>query len=183
VWANLILWSGAAWWAWLIVWLALPRAGARDERRESGGSRAVHLSLLTIAFVAVYAPVGPRFDAGRSVERLGIAVSLAGFAIMIWARLHLGTAWSGRITVGEDQRVVRSGPYRLVRHPIYSGFLLAFLGSVLVAHSPAAIAGLAVCIGTYARKIVVEERLLAATLGDAYARYQREVKAIIPFFI
>ena len=109
----------------------------KTKKRESWGQRFRYVLPLVIAFYlfrprAHYGWLGARFvpesDAGGWV---GVALTAAGVAIAIWARWHLGTNWSGVVTLKEGHELIRTGPYRTIRHPIYTGILLAFLGTAV----------------------------------------------------
>ena len=87
---------------------------------------------------------------------------------------------SATVAVKEGHTVVRTGPYRLTRHPIYSGLLLALLATAILRDSWAAFAGWGLLVFGFVIKLRQEERLLLATLGPAYATYQAEVPALVP---
>ena len=87
------------------------------------------------------------------------------------------------MTVKQDHKLVRNGPYALVRHPIYTGVLLALIGSALAVDKWRALIGLTVVALGFLRKIVIEERFMSAEFGEAYARYRAEVPALIPFLV
>jgi serine phosphatase RsbU (regulator of sigma subunit)/protein-S-isoprenylcysteine O-methyltransferase Ste14 len=112
----------------------------------------------------------------------GLLMVAAGFAIAIWARIYLGRYWSGIITLKEGHKVVDTGPYRFVRHPIYAGWLLAALGSAITAGTVDGLAGLELLTLTFVVKLHREEKLLTAELGDEYRRYMDKVpSAILPW--
>jgi protein-S-isoprenylcysteine O-methyltransferase Ste14 len=96
------------------------------------------------------------------------------------ARIHLGKYWSGVITLKEGHRLIRSGPYRLARHPIYTGFLTANLGTAITASSGDAFLGFALILVAFLIKIHREEKVLAGEFGDEYTRFRREVAALVP---
>jgi protein-S-isoprenylcysteine O-methyltransferase Ste14 len=96
------------------------------------------------------------------------------------ARRRLGRNWSGAIAANVDHQLVRSGPYRLVRHPIYGAILGMYLGAALVSGDVHALAGLSLASAAYWRKIRLEERRLRDLFGPAYADYQRTTWALIP---
>jgi protein-S-isoprenylcysteine O-methyltransferase Ste14 len=112
---------------------------------------------------------------------LGVILVATGLAFAAWARVHLGRNWSGEITLKQEHELVRSGPYRLVRHPIYSGLLAAMLGTAIVIGEWRALLALAFFCFAVLRRVRVEERWLGEIFPDSYARFRREVPAVIPF--
>ncbi len=172
-------------WAVFVVWWVV-RAGAAKKtvEEESRASRLAFVVPSVICGALLFARA-PRWElclwpSTLAVRVVGFVVSSAGIAFAIWAREHLGRNWSGTVTLKEDHELIRSGPYRLVRHPIYTGMLLGFVG---VAVARGDLQGLvAVALGLFAmwRKSRVEERLMVRHFGDAYRAYQREVRALIP---
>lgn len=112
---------------------------------------------------------------------LGFMLVLAGIALSITARVSLGGNWSGIVTLKQDHELVCRGPYRLVRHPIYTGILTAILGTAIAQGELRSLLAVALVAAAFVRKIGVEETFLAEAFGDAYDRYRREVPALIPF--
>jgi len=110
----------------------------------------------------------------------GLTVQSASIVLAIWARRHLGRNWSGAVAVAVDHQLVRSGPYRIVRHPIYSAMLGMYAGTGLVSGELHALLALGVVIAAYGRKIPLEERTLRDVFGPAYEAYRRETWALIP---
>ncbi|HUD89448.1 MAG TPA: isoprenylcysteine carboxylmethyltransferase family protein [Xanthobacteraceae bacterium] len=109
------------------------------------------------------------------------ALTLAGLLFAWWARLHLGRLWSGRITLKADHRVVDTGPYGLVRHPIYSGLIVSLLATAAAQATPTGLMGVALIVVGLWLKARAEERFLTAELGaDAYGAYRRRVPMLIP---
>jgi protein-S-isoprenylcysteine O-methyltransferase Ste14 len=113
----------------------------------------------------------------------GLAVTCAGLGFAVMARVHLGKNWSGRPAIREDHTITRTGPYALVRHPIYTGLLTAVLGTAIATGSLTAFFVMFVILLSFVIKIRMEEQFLLEEFGDEYARYRREVKALIPFVV
>lgn len=108
--------------------------------------------------------------------------AIAGFAFCWWARIHLGKLWSGFITRKEGHRVVQSGPYAIVRHPIYTGVLAAAIAATAIRGTPLALLSLALLLIAYQFKTRLEEKFLSEELGaDTYADYRRRVPRLLPF--
>ena len=141
---------------WLLLavfyWISL-MAGLKPAKwRESIVSRVRHLGLLYLGFLFLLAQglgvgvLGWRWlPASAAVEALGAVLVAAGVVFAIWARHELGTNWSGIVTIKEGHRLVRSGPYALSRNPIYTGFVVAALGTAVAVGELRGLVGLA-CI-------------------------------------
>jgi protein-S-isoprenylcysteine O-methyltransferase Ste14 len=108
-------------------------------------------------------------------------MTIAGLLFTVWARVILGRMWSGRITLKEDHTLVQRGPYALARHPIYTGLLVALLGTMLARPTVASLLGVVTITVGLVFKLRQEERLLAGHFGPAYAAYRQKVKGLIPF--
>ena len=175
------------WFAWLAYW-AIAAIGAKPTQRvESAASRIAHTLPLAFAFWLLWARGRPDgFLAGtivppsRALYLAGVAVVAIGLAFAIWARHYLGRNWSGVVTLKQDHELIRGGPYRLVRHPIYTGMLLAFIGSAMARDQWRGIAAVAIAWLALWYKLRVEERWMIERFGDAYRRFRAEVPALIP---
>jgi protein-S-isoprenylcysteine O-methyltransferase Ste14 len=107
---------------------------------------------------------------------------VVGLAFCWWARLHLGRLWSGTVTRKEGHHVVDTGPYALVRHPIYTGLILAGFATAIARGAPLPLAAAAVATFAWYLKARIEERLLSAELGEhAYAAYAARTPMLVPF--
>ncbi len=183
--ASIPMWISAALWiAFIAYWSAMARHAATPVRAESRESRRVHERLLNGGLLLLLLPIP--FLRGRVVPR-SAAIIVTGFAVQIgcgllgvWARRHLGRYWSGAISTVADHQLVRSGPYRVLRHPIYTAWLGVAVGSALVSGEWHALLGLSLVVGAYARKIRHEERHLHELFGDAYGEYKRASWALVP---
>ena len=111
------------------------------------------------------------------------AIALAGLAVMLWARVVLGRNWSADVTLKEGHELVTGGPYRWVRHPIYSGLLLLALGWAVWRGQWSGFWGLAVLVVLLFIKARSEEQLMIEHFGDAYLRYKARVKALVPYVV
>ncbi len=178
------------WAAVGIVWLAAAFLSKPAARTQPAGSRLRHITMTALAFALVFSPrlrIGPlawRFvPEWPAIAWAGFALTAAGCAFTIWARLILGGNWSAAVTVKQDHRLVRQGPYAIVRHPIYSGALLAMAGTVLAFGEARGLIAVALAFAAWLAKSRMEETFLTGQFGAAYTRYQREVKALIPFVL
>jgi protein-S-isoprenylcysteine O-methyltransferase len=120
------------------------------------------------------------FFHNEEVRIIGIILTAAGIAIAIWARRHLGRNWSGRPTMKVGHELVTSGPYRFVRHPIYTGMLAALLGTVF-AVGPTWLIVFIVFSYVFIWRIGVEERYMTELFPDQYPAYRARTRALIPF--
>jgi len=128
-------------------------------------------------------PLGLRFAPATTWLRTsGVVLTFAGSAVAIWARYCLGQYWSARVTLKIDHQLIRSGPYAWVRHPLYSGLLLAMAGSALVAGKWRAVIGVLVALAEFSRKAAKEEALLAGEFGERYEEYRRYTGFLMPRF-
>jgi protein-S-isoprenylcysteine O-methyltransferase Ste14 len=184
--ASLVL--AALWLAWCAYWLISARNVKVTRRRESPGSRALHIGPMFFAAVLMAVPQLPigwlngRFvPATAPIHALGVILVAAGLGFAVWARVHLGRNWSGDITLKQEHELVRSGPYALARHPIYSGMLVAMLGTAIAIGQWRGLVAFAFFAAAVLRRVSVEERWMGEIFPDAYARYRREVPALIPF--
>jgi protein-S-isoprenylcysteine O-methyltransferase Ste14 len=178
------------WVAWLLYWWAAARDVKVTRRRETIASRLGHVLPLVIAAWMIAASrlpadlLGGRFlPATLPVYLFGVAVLAAGLAFTVWARVVLGRNWSGTVTLKEGHELIRSGPYRFVRHPIYTGLLVAFAGSAIARGEWRGLVALAIAFFALWRKLKLEERWLGETFGEAYERYRADVPALIPFLL
>jgi len=176
-----------AWLAFLVVWGVGTFVNKRTVRRWEPRALILHVAILAVAFNLFFNPWLRRSWLGTRVlpdrdwfDYASDAMQIAGLAFCIWARLHIGRNWSGMITLKEDHTLVRSGPYAVVRHPIYSGLLLAFLGKVLDHGDVAALLGFLLLVVTWKQKSLTEERLMVQQFGAEYERYRGDVKGLIP---
>lgn len=115
------------------------------------------------------------------IDVTGTVFTITGVAFAIWSRRSLMNNWSGEVAILEGQQFIRRGPYAIVRHPIYAGMLLALLGTTLVASTAGSVLGFILAVISLWQKGCIEEHLLTVEFGEQYAKYQREVKFLIPF--
>jgi protein-S-isoprenylcysteine O-methyltransferase Ste14 len=113
----------------------------------------------------------------------GLFLTAAGLAFAVWARVHLGKNWSGMPTIREQHTLTRTGPYRFVRHPIYSGILLGFLGTAIGVGYFIVFCCVLLILVLFVIKFRMEEQFLEEEFGEEYTQYKREVKALIPYVI
>jgi protein-S-isoprenylcysteine O-methyltransferase Ste14 len=179
-----MLLTGGLWFAFVVYWSAAAKNAAPAESGESPASRAVHTRLLNASLLLLFLPLpglrGRFLPDGALIVACGLTLQLLGFALAAWARRHLGRNWSGAIAIAAGHDLVRSGPYRLVRHPIYSAMFAMFGGTAVVSGELHALLAITLLAIAYWRKIRLEERALGARFGAAYEDYRRATWALIP---
>lgn len=152
-----------------------------------GGSLALLLGLLALSLVAAVMAValapGAAMTHGRAVIfGLGIALILVGTALRTYAIRVLGRFFVITVAVEPNQQVIEHGPYRLIRHPSYTGALLSLLGFGLVLTNWASLAAIILCNAVgFGYRVLVEERVLARALGQPYVAYMRRTRRLIPY--
>jgi protein-S-isoprenylcysteine O-methyltransferase Ste14 len=155
------------WLAWACYWWAASHDVKAIVRREPLRSRLLHFVLPDA--------VWPSW--------LGLLITLAGLLFAAWARVQLGRNWSATITVKQDHDLITSGPYSLVRHPIYTGLLLGLVGIAVARAEWRGVLAIALAFGAFWRKLRIEERWMREQFGDAYEQYARRVAALVPFVL
>ena len=182
-WLFPVLWSG-----WAFYWWLTSRDVKETARREPFVSRLAHLGPMLVAAAILFSPrLGvPALDA-RFMPRtpwqfwVGAATCAGGIAFAVRARRHIGRNWSAIVTLKQDHELVTSGPYALVRHPIYTGLLLGFLGSAFALGQWRGLLAVAIVYLALLRKYRLEERWMRERFGVAYDAYRARVKALVPF--
>lgn len=175
------------WLVWALFWGAAALRTKRTQRTESIASRAAHIGPLLVAAWLLAAPrqAWPPLQArlpfaSEAAPWVGAVLALLGFALTLWARVHLGGNWSGIVTVKQGHELVRSGPYAWVRHPIYAGLLAMLAGTALAIGQVRGLLALLIAFAALWRKLRLEERWMHETFGGAYDDYCRDVKALLP---
>jgi len=172
------------WVLFSLYWEIEAKNSAPALSSESKTARMVHVVLSNIAVVLIILPIrglNQRFEPDAlPIKVAGLAAECAGLALAIWARRVLGRNWSGEITIKEDHELVRSGPYKLIRHPIYTALLVMCAGTAIVSGQMHALAGLALAILAYLRKTRLEETNLVNAFGTRYSQYREDTWALLP---
>jgi protein-S-isoprenylcysteine O-methyltransferase Ste14 len=177
----------ALWVSWLLYWWLSARNVKATRSRESLAAELRHRAPLMLAALFLAAPrllprvLSRRFlPAGHLFPILGTVLLAAALGFTVWARRHLGRNWSASVVVKEDHALVRTGPYRYVRHPIYTGILLAFLGMVVALGEVRGLVALAFAATAFVVKSRAEEARMRATFPE-YDSYAQQTSAIIPY--
>jgi protein-S-isoprenylcysteine O-methyltransferase Ste14 len=178
---------GVFWLSWLVYWLVAARRVTPNQRMETwreGASYRIPLGIGVFLMVFWRMPLFLRIPTlwpqSPLAAGIGLAFTAAGLCFAVWARVHLGKYWSGRITLKVNHRVIQAGPYAWVRHPIYSGLILALFGTAIMLGTISAFAGFTFMVISFVRKLKIEETWLRSQFGAEYEAYQHRVKALIP---
>jgi protein-S-isoprenylcysteine O-methyltransferase Ste14 len=123
-----------------------------------------------------FAPASP------SIGKFGVTVTVVGIAFAIWARWHLGENWSATVTLKEGHELISSGPYRYIRHPIYSGMLVAFVGTALALGEYRALISVGIVLVAFYTKAKKEERFLTQEFGEKFREHSRRTGMFLPKF-
>jgi protein-S-isoprenylcysteine O-methyltransferase Ste14 len=172
---------GCAWLAFWIYWLA---SASTSKESLSGGwrTRLTGVSVVGVFLIAGVLRGGSLVVHSLVLGAIGALLFACGIALAVWARVNLGRNWGMPTSQRVDPELVTSGPYRFVRHPIYSGLLTAMLGTALVNNLFGLIV-VAVLVAYFYYCGTVEERNLTATFPKAYPEYRSRTKMLIPFLL
>jgi protein-S-isoprenylcysteine O-methyltransferase Ste14 len=178
------------WGAFYVFWVVAAFKIKRTAKRESvAGSFSYRLPAVLAFLLLVNAQVFPAplstivIGQGDGLSLVAMACSLAGLAICLWARLALGRNWSSIVVVKVDHELVQSGPYRHVRHPIYTGMLLMFLANVLLSGRVGGCLGFVLLAVSFGMKLLKEEQFMLKEFPESYPAYMKRVKRLIPYIL
>ncbi|HEY4292180.1 isoprenylcysteine carboxylmethyltransferase family protein [Luteibacter sp.] len=179
----------ASWYFLLAWWLWSARGTKAAVRGEPWMTR---LFLYWLPLVLAFVLLGPGEWYGHHWLREGIVphttpffatallIVVAGVALACWSRYLLGRNWSSVVQIKQAHELIEAGPYRYIRHPIYTGILLAFIGTAIQVGDVRGIFAVLIVFVSFWRKLRMEERMLGETFGDVYAAYKRRTSALIP---
>jgi protein-S-isoprenylcysteine O-methyltransferase Ste14 len=170
--------------AWLVFWAYWLAASSKVKTGRARGSRsaALRAGVVLILLLLVRARVfrGQTVTNGPWLQGIGLAIFISGLALAVWARACLGRNWGTPMSQKDDPELVTTGPYRRIRHPIYSGIILAMVGTAVAVGWYWLVA--AGALGAYfVYSAVMEERYMSARFPDAYPAFKRSTKMLIPF--
>jgi protein-S-isoprenylcysteine O-methyltransferase Ste14 len=178
------------WAAYLIYWQIAAAHVKATERLEATSSRVLRSLMFLAAIALLCVPHIPLpllyrhfLPDGLASFYTGAAITVAGILFAIWARRHLGSNWSRSVTIKQGHELITTGPYALVRHPIYTGLLTAFLGTAVATTQLRGLIAFALIAISLLYKLRLEEQWMRAEFGDTYAAYSRRVAALVPFVL
>ncbi|HET6552198.1 MAG TPA: isoprenylcysteine carboxylmethyltransferase family protein [Dyella sp.] len=179
-----------------VVWLALLSYWLWSARRVKTSVQTEHPAKRLVAYwlplAVAFALLGPGewfqhtllaeqfVPHSMPFESLGLLFCVLGASLACWARYLLGENWSATVQLKDNHQLITAGPYRLVRHPIYSGFLLLFLGNAVLVGDWRGLLALAIVFASFWRKLRLEERWLSQHFGEAYRAYSKRSHALVP---
>lgn len=175
------------WIAWLISWWAAAlwrdRAAKQPPRRVQIGYRILTIIGVVLLFKMTDLPIDLRlWRPPDAIQWSLVGCVVAGLAFTWWARVHLGRLWSSNVGRKSDHRIVDTGPYGIVRHPIYTGIMLATAATAALRDTVGAWVGLGLLTAGWYVKARLEERFLREQLGpEHYDAYARRVPMLLPF--
>jgi protein-S-isoprenylcysteine O-methyltransferase Ste14 len=177
------------WSIFLIVWWVNAFRTKRTVEKQSLASALAHRIPLGLGWWLLIIPKWSRplnqqiFPRTAFLQIAGAVICVGGLVFTLWARQMLAGNWSSDVTFKQDHELIRRGPYRFVRHPIYTGLLVMFLGTAIFIGQMRGVISLVLITLGFWIKLSQEERLMMQHFPDGYPVYRREVKALIPFVI
>jgi protein-S-isoprenylcysteine O-methyltransferase Ste14 len=181
--------AGRMWLVWMVLWLAWAFFSKSTKRRESAGERLQHVIPVILGWALVFrkgfggAPFSRRiFPENPTLLLVCVALTALGLLFSFWGRFALGSNWSGAVTIKRGHQLIRKGPYRWIRHPIYTGLLAAFLATAVTQGLASGILGFALVFAGIYRKALREERFLAQEFGDGFSEHRKHTGMFLPRF-
>jgi protein-S-isoprenylcysteine O-methyltransferase Ste14 len=177
------------WIVFLFYWIIGSLRTRATREKEPIASRLAVLLLEVVGYLLIFAgAAGVGFLETRVVSRtmpgaiLGVVLTWLGIGLAIWARYHLAEYWSARVTIKEGHQLIRTGPYTHLRHPIYSGLILATLGSAIVIDEWRCVLGFCLVLGGYCFKARKEEAMLGQQFGVSFDQHKEHTGFLLPRF-
>lgn len=179
--------ASSTWFVWVIFWLAMAFLSKSTKRRETRAQRLEHAVPALLGFLLIFrAGLGGGWLTRAVVPdnallmAIGVAVTILGLLFTVWARFALGSNWSGTVTIKTDHQLIRRGPYRFIRHPIYTGILAALLATVITQRLVTGLLGFAIIFFALWRKAKREESFLSQEFGPAFDEHRRHTGMFLP---
>ena len=183
-------WIFLLWDALLIFWAVVAMTTAPGIQRESSEFRFLQVAIQVVGLWMLFGSshllrktvlADRLLLPGTGVAISGLALTVAGMLFSGWARLAGGRNWSSAVISPNGKQLIRNGPYRLVRYPIYTGIIFAALGTAIVFLRAECFAGVALIAVGFWLRMRIEEEFMLQQYGEEYARYRSTVRALIPF--
>jgi protein-S-isoprenylcysteine O-methyltransferase Ste14 len=179
------------WIVWAIAWLILARIKHKKTLKKEDVGSVLKRTLLPLVTLLAAVLLVEQFWPGSLLRPIvsprptaqivfGLGALYLGLAIMFWARFTLGRNWSGLVTLKENHELVTRGPYRFVRHPIYTGVIVALIGTTLVEDNLLCILLVVITTWGFVKKARVEEAYMLETFGARYRDYRLRTGCLVP---
>jgi protein-S-isoprenylcysteine O-methyltransferase Ste14 len=176
------------WIVFLLYWQIKAADTKATERLEPASSRILRIFIFVIAIALLSVPHIPLrwlyvqlWPQGYWPFWLGAAVTVAGLLFAVWARVHLGRNWSRSVTIKQGHELITTGPYAVVRHPIYTGILAGFLGTAIAISQVRGFIVVGLIFVVFWLKLRMEEAWMRSQFGETYATYARKTAALVPY--
>jgi protein-S-isoprenylcysteine O-methyltransferase Ste14 len=180
----------AVWIAFLLYWQIKATDTKTTQRLEPAASRILRVLIFLIAIALLsttriplrwlYLPLWP---SGFWPFWLGAALTVAGILFAVWAREHLGRNWSRSVTIKQGHELITTGPYAVVRHPIYTGILTGFLGMAIAISQVRGFIVFVLIFLAFWFKFRMEEKWMRSQFGETYSTYARKTAALVPYLL
>src|SRR5579864_9172449 len=178
------------WIVFLLYWQIKAANTKSTQRLEPAASRILRVFIFLIAIVLLSTTRIPLrwlyqqlWPAGLLPFWLGAGVTIAGLLFAIWAREHLGSNWSRSVTIKQGHELITTGPYAVVRHPIYTGILTGFLGMAIAISQVRGFIVVVLIFVVFWLKLRMEEAWMRSQFGETYAGYARQTAALVPYIL
>ena len=176
------------WIVFFVYWQIKAANTKTTQRLEPASSRILRIFIFLVAITMLsttriplawlYRQLWPQ---GLLFFWLGAAVTVAGLLFAVWARVHLGRNWSRSVTIKQDHELITSGPYSVVRHPIYTGILTGFVGMAIAIGQVRGLIVFALIFLSFWLKFRMEEQWMRSQFGETYAAYSSHTAALVPY--
>lgn len=178
------------WIAFLLYWQIKAVDTKTTQRLEPAASRILRVLTFLIVIVLLAVPRIPLswlyvqlWPSGFWPFWLGAALTVAGLLFAIWAREHLGSNWSRSVTIKQGHDLITTGPYAVVRHPIYTGVLIGFFGMAVAVSQVRGFLAFVLMFFVLWVKLRMEEEWMRSQFGETYATYARQTAALVPYLL
>jgi protein-S-isoprenylcysteine O-methyltransferase Ste14 len=176
------------WIAFFLYWQIKAANTKTTQRLEPAASRILRVFIFLIAIVLFSTTRIPLpwlyhqlWPVGLWPFWLGAAVMVAGLLFAVWARVHLGRNWSRSVTIKQGHELITTGPYAMVRHPIYTGILAGLLGTAIALSQVRGFIAFALIFLSFWVKLRMEEQWMRSQFGETYATYAHQTAALVPY--
>jgi len=181
--------SSKIWFVWCILWLLMAAWSKPSKRREFPWQRLEHVIPMVIGFFFIYKQsfawgwlANQIMSKNSAVAIIGLFLTVGGLLFAVWARIALGANWSGTVTIKSGHSLIRRGPYKWIRHPIYTGLLASLVGTVLLQGEVRSFCGFLLILLALFRKAKREERFLSEEFGEGFAEHAKHTGMFLPRF-